>query len=622
MLNSFSKKDKIRCPYCLYTKGPVKEDTEIICDNKYCQQHFLFVSCPFCEQNIFFRANSDIPNNKESAKPFSLYNNNNIKCPYFGCKQTFFLTECIGCKTKRKIEHCVTEMSPIQCIYCKENYNYVVLKCPFKGCRENSGFNKPNTSNNYPDGFVYFHHDDKNKKIPYQKLNCIFCMRPIVFYFDNKYIEGQTIECPYKDCHKKFNRLICPFCYFENIFNGFYSMGSEIICQNPSCHKKFYKVPCYYCSKINWVNERFIEGNIIICSSAKCQKKSQMISCLFCRRPNYFINEKYKSGQTIVCGYPDCGRKFNSVICPKCRNYNYFPKGDFKFGKIYICKYEGCGCSFFLVHCPNCKNESPVENIAEGFRMRCMTCHKVLLNWNCPFCNYNIIENNSSLNKGQRVRCPNPNCQKIYSFVGCPQCKQLVFSSGEQILDGQIIKCPNEECRAKFAYIRCNYCYVRHTIVNQSSPIDLDKERICEKCKKKYKPRDGIMDKIYGNIDNLFYFSEIRGVPGKLGKPLVDENVVDLMDRMIMTDEYNNSSIIMNNKANIACVYEGDSIDTSIQSEIKKCMFCHIVLGESVFSPCGHRCACYKCAMSYFESKKKCPKCNLPSSSICRKVFD
>ena len=622
MLNSFSEKHKISCPYCSYVNDDSQEDSEIECHNENCKKHFLFISCPFCNHDIYYQGNSDINNNIESAKPFSLFNNNNIKCPYFGCKQNFFLTQCPKCNTKRKVEHCVTEMTPIVCYKC--NLNYVVLKCPFKDCKENSAFLKPETSNNYPDGFIFSHHGDKNKKILYQKLNCVFCNRPIVFHADNKYIEGQTIECPYKDCGKKFNRLICPLCYYENIFNGFYAMGSEIICQNPKCNNKFYKIACYHCLKMNWINEKFVEGNIIICCSVKCKKKSQMISCLFCRRPNYFIDKPYITGQAIVCGYPDCGKKFNSIICPRCKNYNYFPKGDFKFGKIYTCKYEGCECSFFLIHCPNCNSESPIEKVAEGSRMKCWNCHKVLLIWNCPFCNNNICENNSSLNKGQRVRCPNPECQKVYSFVGCPNCKQLVFSSDDSILDGQIIICNNIKCKAKFAYIRCHHCCVRHTILNQNVPIDLNKDKKCEKCHKIYKPKDGIIDKIYDDKENLSYFSEIRGVPGKLGKPSVDENVAELLDRMIITDEYNNPSIIMNNKIAEVCVNASYSKETSMEqsTELKKCMFCQCVIGESVFSPCGHRCACYKCAMSYFESQKHCPKCNEPSRAICRKVFD
>ena len=93
---------------------------------------------------------------------------------------------------------------------------------------------------------------------------------------------------------------------------------------------------------------------------------------------------------------------------------------------------------------------------------------------------------------------------------------------------------------------------------------------------------------------------------------------------MIITDEYNNPSIIMNNKIAEVCVNTIYSKETSMEqsTELKKCMFCQCVIGESVFSPCGHRCACYKCAMSYFESQKHCPKCNEPSRAICRKVFD
>lgn len=45
-------------------------------------------------------------------------------------------------------------------------------------------------------------------------------------------------------------------------------------------------------------------------------------------------------------------------------------------------------------------------------------------------------------------------------------------------------------------------------------------------------------------------------------------------------------------------------------------------LKESVFVPCGHRCACYDCAIQTFKNFKKCPVCQTESTDILKKVYD
>ena len=63
-------------------------------------------------------------------------------------------------------------------------------------------------------------------------------------------------------------------------------------------------------------------------------------------------------------------------------------------------------------------------------------------------------------------------------------------------------------------------------------------------------------------------------------------------------------------------------------NEIKKCkksnlcIFCHCNNKESVFYPCGHRCACYKCAALFFKINKKCPKCDIIPEAIVPKIYE
>ena len=53
-----------------------------------------------------------------------------------------------------------------------------------------------------------------------------------------------------------------------------------------------------------------------------------------------------------------------------------------------------------------------------------------------------------------------------------------------------------------------------------------------------------------------------------------------------------------------------------------ECIICHNNVKETVFFPCGHRCACYNCALTFFISYKKCPKCNSDSRTIIKRIYD
>ena len=74
--------------------------------------------------------------------------------------------------------------------------------------------------------------------------------------YKNKYCEGQKVVCPYKDCKKTFNRLICPACLEENYINdGWYEMGSKVKCNK--CKLNFGKILCPICGKMNTCENNF-----------------------------------------------------------------------------------------------------------------------------------------------------------------------------------------------------------------------------------------------------------------------------------------------------------------------------------------------------------------------------
>lgn len=52
----------------------------------------------------------------------------------------------------------------------------------------------------------------------------------------------------------------------------------------------------------------------------------------------------------------------------------------------------------------------------------------------------------------------------------------------------------------------------------------------------------------------------------------------------------------------------------------EECCICLDAKTESVFSPCGHRCCCIRCAEEL--SPKVCPKCRAPVASVVKRVFE
>ena len=136
--------------------------------------------------------------------------------------------------------------------------------------------------NNFPEGILSNHQNH----IMHQKINCYYCWRPIVFPSSkkciNRYFECQLVECPYKDCKKSFNRIICPFCNTEiYVKDGWYEMGSEIKCNK--CNKYFGKILCPTCNKINNCHDEYFQFGKMVCGFQKCKSKNYMINCIYCR---------------------------------------------------------------------------------------------------------------------------------------------------------------------------------------------------------------------------------------------------------------------------------------------------------------------------------------------------
>ena len=452
----------------------------------------------------------------------------NIKCPYDECSE-FFMTRCAVCKKENKVEKRVQETEPIKCPHCSHAYFH--FKYPYLDVTQPNTFKKLDQYKNFPDG-ITFKLSDKDT---FQKINCVACFRPIVF-FHGKYFECQSVRCPYSSCEKEFNRTICPNCYCENNFirtkkklpsesiaksallqdtgEYYYSgpryiMGSKVVCRN--CGVQYSKLFCYACQSTSVITKD-LEGLFLSCGFEKCGKSFQFINCIFCYRMNIFPSQdimlhdkgdssfqgKLDTREGIKCGYKDCGKIFHKISCPHCKKFNLFPNNEFIYGKKYSCQYFYCRKEFVVYFCPECRHGLTTAGGKEGWKIICGKCDTLLANWKCCFCNKNTIDKNSKLQSAQMIRCPNKECAKVYSFVSCMSCKSIIYSKENESLEGTVANCPN--CKETFALIRCVHCLTLILTLNKVE-VNMDEDKICKNCGKSFKPRDSINKTIYESKD-------------------------------------------------------------------------------------------------------------------------
>ena len=640
MLSTSSSNDFL-CPFCFELLPKINinelEFTPIKCSK--CLKLFTFLFCVHCKKKIYFHSKEDKEDELNGLNGF------NIKCPHLNCEKYIFISKCQKCKKRQKFPFFIPEGKPITCQFKECNNNYIYINCPIKNCPEYCNLKKDVSIGNYPDGILYVHkYNSVNEKIMFQKIICHYCHRPIVYYTTKddiqRYYEGQKIICPYEDCKQSFNRVICPFCNIETIFhNGYYRMGTKIKCGNSDCQLEFTKIICPCCQKIlKFVHKNsFVEGFLLTCGYQKCKYQCQIVNCVYCRRINYFDKNNFLfPGQAIKCHYSDCQKIFNQIVCPFCKEYNIFPNGDFFFGKKYQCMYKNCLRFFTYFICPQCKNFILKKNdCEEGLNNKCEKCKTIYFNTGCPFCKRIILIKEKIIESGLLIQCPNMECQKIFSFFPCPNCKRSVISKNKHNVFGKCLKC--SFCKCLFVPIKCKECNTK-IILKDRDELDLEENIKCPKCNKNFFPN-------YENDnpplkDNMILFPIIEGKGIKFGKAKVDENYLLKSEYLIKNIKLYTPSVkgdksinegdlndnIDNNKTKV--YYQNPFLYDSFFNYNNKniisgfCMICHNLPIESVFVPCGHRCACYNCALTFFISYKKCPKCNSDSRTIIKRIYD
>ena len=625
MINSFNSlnnstnnnpNDKIICPKCSVpllmnnslNNFNINEFDKIICNK--CYFEFCFIFCEYCSKKIYMKIN----------QANSLYNGMNafnISCPYKLCEKIFYFTECIKCKRTQKHKKYIKEGEIIKCIYKDCGFEYIQNNCPMLHCTDLDNIEKKQMMSNFPEGILSIH----NNKILYQKINCYYCWRPIVYPSSkthrNKYYECQLVECPYKDCKKKFNRIVCPFCFYEiYVKDGWYEMGSEIRCNN--CKSYFGKILCPSCGKVNECKNEYFQFGKMVCVFQNCQKHHYMINCIYYRKLNIFNKDIPINGQLIKCGY--CHNEFNEILCPICKRLIPFPSGDFAFGKVYKCIYISCLKEFQFLICPNCSSYSFKIDSQEGKKLNCQKCKTQFMNWGCPFCKSITMDKNTSLKLGKLVKCPNISCQKIYSFIRCSKCQKLIFSKENEKILGLSVKCPHKGCGAYTLVSFCPFCETKALYSDSRINYKVGDTVKCPNpsCKKEYIFKND--SEIYCNNLNVLY--KIDGNTIKFGIAEVDENYLFKQD-LFVDKRCIRISRLFPTQYSSDMEYALNINREKIENKsFEECMICHNNRKESIFFPCGHRCVCYNCAVLYFSVYHKCPKCQKDAKCIIKKVYD
>ena len=573
------------------------QQIEIIDKNniiKYNKDNYAYINCFYC--------NSEITTKIKSKAQIFLLNRQNLPCSK--CGEINFISVCQNCKYIQQIKRFVSEGEAIKCSNTLCNFEYLSTLCPIKYCPEMFYFFKNKTSENSPNGIIHIHKAneiEESEQIIFQKISCYYCLRPIVFISTesnrNMYFESMRVECPYKNCKKSFNRLVCPnprCCNIIYMQLGLFRMGQRIKCQK--CDNIFSKILCVSCLRMIPLEKNIFKYGQLECRYNSCSKKNNYAICLHCDQLNFFKNLEMPliPGQTIQCGNKNCKKFFNIVYCPGCHELNPFPKGDFVFGRPYKCKYTAiCSKTFLILICPNCYNYSRMVDDVEGKKYTCNKCNKLLANFQCPHCAACILDKNSSFNFGQMIQCPS--CLKLFSFFRCYDCKRLIYSKKEIL--GKLIEC--QYCHKNSVNIICPKCKLKISYSKRDSDIIIGEEISCPSCQQKFNFADKLgedFDKIYSK--DLIYVKTLIGSTLNYGKPDEDENY---LERIRFIDNEN------------------------IQRKIKRndlCLICQSNKKESIFFPCGHRCSCYECAVLYFEVHKKCPKCYQNAEAIIPKIYN
>lgn len=608
------KQKSIKCPFCLNETFSSEKDNQInLCI--HCQKEFTLIKCFHCTNKIFFKQKLNL-------------DGINLKCPYKNCGKYFVKSSCGVCSNKLYFPGKFPEGSTVVCPVKTCNRKYAKIECPIENCCNvvlfHSGVEEKKVL--YDEGNLL---ECKTHQMPvlFQKINCFHCLRRLVWISPNKAVEGQKILCPYDDCKKIFNRVVCPNpeCKQSNIFTkGGLEFGSPIKCLY--CHVYFHIIFCPFCVRnITFKKNSYVEGTKNLCPYQDCNKYFQMVNCCFCKRPNIWVNGQYLHGQKIKCAYTDCQRIFSKIPCPNCAKINLFAKGDFSYGNTYKCIYNQCQKPFTIFICPDCQTFQTITTpnvIGNAIRCTNQKCKNKYFNIRCPHC-FNTIVGKDEPPFGQTVLCPYPNCSMLFNWLYCFKCRKEITSKSNSYHDGVPIQCKSENCGVSFANYKCPCCQKNNCYQLSHNQSILNENIKCNRttCLKMFKPN--LKQTIFSNCAMLII---VQSKSFFFVDPVKDAKEVSVFDSLIIKEDlYSLMESQMKDEEN---GIEAEQVQQNKKENEKnnipqlECLLCMDNARESVFVPCGHRCVCYSCGESIMNKYKKCPICNNGCLYLLKKVFD
>ena len=583
-----------QCPICNQLIIFNVKSEDISCNN--CKKNFMYKFCPECNQIIFF--------NKIE------YDGYNIFCPYISCHATTCSVKCTKCNKKIffNTKYKYYQGDEVECKECK--FSFKKVKCPCLDCPKS--FELPI---DYCEGNqLKCDHDGKGGSAPlyFQKLGCWYCGRHCVWNNSKGkvYIEGQEIQCPYKECGNVTNKIVCPKCkQMTPIVKANLEMGKKINCLMKNCNTTYNIYFCPFCKKSGYGDGSPIAGKKITCQN--CDKSFYFVNCFYCKQINFWKEpKKYIPCQTIVCNNDYCNKTSALIQCPFCQKVNHFTKGVFGLGKEYSCSYTQCKKEFTILYCGNC-NMTQIKSptLSPDVLFTCDICKKYMPTVQCPSCMKFCSPNNNGmkLKNCSIIKCPYSSCGKIFYYYICPFCKHDFNSNTYSNLN---IKCPFKKCNKSFSYFICKNCNNENYKRSNEDSMEVDiEEMFCENCKEKNSIANSPEN---NNFIEVKKANIVQGEKYIFDKPEEDPYDRRIIDNLIKTKIYD----IMINKIND---------EDEENKENKLCVICMTNPIEWILAPCGHKCLCSgpNCGQVYKNNPgRNCPICKEKIIGILEKVID
>ena len=583
-----------QCPICNQLIIFNVKSEDISCNN--CKKNFMYKFCPECNQIIFF--------NKIE------YDGYNIFCPYISCHATTCSVKCTKCNKKIffNTKYKYYQGDEVECKECK--FSFKKVKCPCLDCPKS--FELPI---DYCEGNqLKCDHDGKGGSAPlyFQKLGCWYCGRHCVWNNSKGkvYIEGQEIQCPYKECGNVTNKIVCPKCkQMTPIVKANLEMGKKINCLMKNCNTTYNIYFCPFCKKSGYGDGSPIAGKKITCQN--CDKSFYFVNCFYCKQINFWKEpKKYIPCQTIVCNNDYCNKTSALIQCPFCQKVNHFTKGVFGLGKEYTCSYTQCKKEFTILFCGNC-NMTQIKSptLSPDVLFTCDICKKYMPTVQCPSCMKFCSPNNNGmkLKNCSIIKCPYSSCGKIFYYYICPFCKHDFNSNTYSNLN---IKCPFKKCNKSFSYFICKNCNNENYKRSNEDSMEVDTEEMfCENCKEKNSIANSPEN---NNFIEVKKANIVQGEKYIFDKPEEDPYDRRIIDNLIKTKIYD----IMINKIND---------EDEENKENKLCVICMTNPIEWILAPCGHKCLCSgpNCGQVYKNNPgRNCPICKEKIIGILEKVID